>query len=384
MIDPLLPQQIAGLYGRDGSVFATHILRSFQPKVLIIIYSTALLLGLIIWTAASGDLLGASEHPWAFALFGDNPGKPKSVRLPLFLDPVGIVLILTALSVPLLCAQQVVGINKFNEMNERNMQYRVSSLDLAKLNQLVRKTNRAFSFVGSRWVSLGILMMSCWNAVIFKNNIDKYGLLSSWNPSRLTDDDWRKVAYNGWWANDQSNRALSTAVVVIGTYLTYHVTKQLAMGIIFAVFAGRALKRGFGVAPNLELNTDGYHGLRDLRYFMQWTYVATTLDFFMMMGILVVWLPFNVLTVFMLLVVVATNVLTVLYPTSVAIGGALLEKKHFVRMLANSSTGDELEKQVTRVWAAPSIPFRLRSALSVITIYLLLPTLLALVSALLK
>lgn len=384
MIDPLTPQQIAGVYGRSNSIFARRVLLGLQPKVFIVWYSVVLFAGLLVWTAIGGVLLGDDKVPWALGLFGENPGRPQQVRLPLFLDPVGMVVIVTALAIPLFCAEQVAAIAAFNAMNERNMTYRLKRLDDRRINNLVRLSNKWFSLVGSRTISGLILVASVFNSYTFITFTNRIGFLQSWNPSLLSDAEWRRLVYRGWWANPDTHPAFALALILIGAYFFYHVTKQLAMGFIFAVYAGLALKHDFGVAPNLALNTDGYHGLRSLRYFMQWTYVVTILDFLMMIGILVVWLPFSQVTVFLLLLVVATNVLTVLYPTSVAVGGSLLEKRMYVQHLSSTAPTSELDRLVERTWNVPHLPFRVRGTLGVVTLYLLIPIILALVSALLQ
>ncbi|MCA1604015.1 MAG: hypothetical protein LC775_00680, partial [Acidobacteria bacterium] len=352
-----------------------------------VLYSTVLFTGLLIWAGNSGVLLGSGRSPWAFSLFFKAPSTSlNQVSLPLLFDPVGVVVLLTALATPLFCAPQVAAISVFNQMIEANIGYRISSLKVANINALVKKVNRAFSILGTRSVSLAIMLLSIFSSCEFYKFIQKDGLLQSWNPSSLADSQWRTLVYGGWWANADTHTAFAALLVLAGAYTLYHVTKQLTMGMIFSVYGRRALTKGFGVAPNLKLNTDGYHGLRKLRYFMQWTYAATLLYFLMAIGILVVWLPFGQLTVFLVSLIMATNVLTVFYPTWLAANGSLLEKKSYIKHLSERAdlSDKELDELVDRVWTTPHLPFRLRGTLSAVTLYLLIPILLAVVSALLN
>lgn len=387
LIDPLKPEQMGGLYGRTGSITAKLITARLAPKSWIIAYSVILFVLFLVWASVSGVLLGPDQVPWAFSLFFEKPTSSiKQVRLPVLLDPVGIILIVTALATPLFCAHQVKALSVFNSMNESNVGYRAIHLPAAELNVLVAKVNKAFRILGTRITSLVVALISIINSYLACTFIQDNGILKSWNPTSLSDSNWQLVASAGWWAGRQDRPEFAYFLVATGAYFLYHVTKQLTMGVIFSIYARRALTKGFGVSPNLKLNTDGYYGLRRLRYFMQWTYAATIVDFLMTVGVFVVWLPFMQLTVFIVLLVMATNILTVLYPTSVAIGGTLLEKRTYVTRLSDLSslTNKERDELVDKVWMVPHLPFRLRSTLSVVTLYLLIPIALAIVSAILK
>jgi len=386
MLDSLSPENIGGLYGRSGSLTKRLFLRRLGRKGWILLYSTVLFIVLLIWAARSHVLLGTGDAPWAFSLYAKAPSVPDKVHLAMLFDPVALLVLFITFATPFFCVQQVIAISAFNSMNEANIRHRRASLKIAELNALVRKVNKAFFIIGTRTMSIVILLLSFLGSYELNYFIRKNGVLQSWNPSRLPDAKWRSIVYDGWWANAESHIGFAVALVIFGTYLLYHVAKQLAMGLIFSIYARRALDKGFGVAPNLSVNIDGYYGLRKLRYFMQWTYVATLLDFFTMLGIIAVWLPFDQFTIFMILLIMATNVLTVLYPTTVAIGGSILEKTSYVKYLTglNHNSRKERDELVEKSWTVANLPFRLRSTLTGVTLYFLVPVVLAIVAALLK
>lgn len=382
---PLKPSEIAGLYGRAGSVTSKFLFPTQRAKVRIAVISLLGLATLVALAIAFGVLVGTQANEWAFGIYRSHIKRPTSVRLPLLLDPVGLVVVIAACATPLLCALQVGSIEQFTTRNLESMTYRARELDVSELDRWAKRANRGFTMVGSRFVSLVILVVSAIESVLMCRYIDRHGVLSSWNPSSYSDAKWRHLVFIGWWANPTKHPFFAIVLIGLGTYLIYHLTKQLVMGSIFAVYVRGVLSHNFGVAPNLTVNTDGYYGLRWLRYFMQGTYAACLLDYVLTIGILAVWLPFNYVAVTFIVVVVVTNVTTVLYPTSLAIGGSLLEKRTYVNHLV--SLGGDVEardKAIERVWSIPVLPFRLRSTLSAVSLYFIVPALLAVVSTLIK
>jgi hypothetical protein len=175
-------------------------------------------------------------------------------------------------------------------------------------------------------------------------------------------------------------------LICAATYFFYHLYKQLFMGAVFVVYVRRSLRKEFGVAPNLAFDCDGFNGLRPLRYFIMWTWGSTVADFFLTLAVLVVWLPFGLFTVYVEVVLTLLDIFFALYPVALAVGGIILERKRFVQDIQRSPTLSD-EKKATRiagVWATSPLPFRLRSVFSVLVIYLILPAVLAVLSAVLK
>lgn len=384
MIEPLRPEAMAGTYGRQGSLVA-RLVPKLAVKTRIVVVMLAFVAFVLVWCAIDGTLLPTADRPWALGLY-PAPQDVERVSLPILIDPVGLLLLVAAVAAPFFCYKQVDAIRAFNPMNERNMAYRLHSLDLAAINGYADRANRLFTLVGSRWVSAGIFVVSAVSVVLLYAEVNRNGVLTDWNPSNLSTTEWRTMVRDGWWANWADHTVGALALIGLGIYLLYFAFKQLAMGAIFAYFVSRSLKKRYGVAPDLTANLDGYHGLRPLRYFMQWTYVATLTDFVTVLGLVLVWLPFNQLSVFLTLAVMTTNVFFVLYPTVKAVGGSIVEKKAFVAHIQSQPglTAEQKKAEIDRVWTVPHLPFRLRSTLSVLTVYLLLPVILALVSTILK
>jgi hypothetical protein len=74
-----------------------------------------------------------------------------------------------------------------------------------------------------------------------------------------------------------------------------------------------------------------------------------------------------------------------MYPSYLAAGSVVSEKKTFVVHLLTNSERSETERDamIERVWSTPNLPFRVRSTLSAATLYFLIPLILAVVSAIL-
>jgi hypothetical protein len=248
-----------------------------------------------------------------------------------------------------------------------------------------RRPTGSSALIGRRIFSFGLLLVSAGLAIGLYALVCAQGTLRSWNGSTASGKDWGRVVYSGWWANFHERPWCGVIVMALGTYMVYFLNKQILMGAVFAFFAGSALRKNFGVAPNLRLNTDGYWGLRPLRQFMQWTYIFTMSHFLLTIGFFAVWLPFTEWTVLVILLVMLVNLIVVLYPSSVAMRAAIEAKKTFVAQFADKQSLDAAEQElVQRTWSLPNLPFNLRSAFSAATLYVLVPIVLALVSGLIK
>jgi hypothetical protein len=384
MIEPLTPESMAGIYGRPGSL-AARLAPKLAVKTKIVVIMLVLLAFVVVWCAIDGALLPPPDTPSIFGLYTATQDFQR-VSLPLLNDPVGLLFVVAAVAAPFFCLKQVDAIRVFNPMNERNMAYRLHSLDLDTINEYVARANRLFRLVGTRWVSAGFFVGATGCVCLLYSQVHKTGLLPDWNPSNLSTAEWRIRVRDGWWANWDEHTVCALALIGLGIYMLYFAFKQLAMGAIFAHFVSRSLKVKYGVAPDLSMNRDGYYGLRPLRYFMQWTYVVAVTDFVTVLGLVAVWLPFDQLSVFLTLTVMTTNVFFVLYPTVKAAGGTIVEKNAYVAHIQSlpGLTTDQKMTEVERIWAVPHLPFRLRSTLSALTVYLLLPVLLGLVSTIIQ
>jgi len=137
----------------------------------------------------------------------------------------------------------------------------------------------------------------------------------------------------------------------------------------------------------MTANTDGYWGLSPVRRFMLATYSSAIGHTIMVVGILVIWLPFNAFTIVMVTAVTIINSTEVIYPTIVGHVGAHEEKRLFVKNILGDDecptpTKDEVA-QIGAVWDRPVLPIRVRSTLTTVTVSLLFPFFLAVVSRLL-
>lgn len=382
-LERLEPEKTSGLLGRwaydDSLDSAASILRRIKPRSRFVLIGLAVAILFLILASFGHCLTNPNGVRTTIGLIL-NPGPaPAVISLPLLQDPVGIVAIAMTLLTPVLFAEQVSAIQVFNQTNERNIAYRVLSLDCAHINDEVRRVNKHFSAIGGRGSSTGFLAASAVfsSAIIYL--INKWGLFPSWNKTDLTAEVWRRRVYAGWWANPHSHLPLAIVLWLLGCYFFYFVLKQVTMGAFFAVYIKRISHLRFGVSPNMSANTDGFWGLRPMRRFMVATYSSTVCHTAIVLGILVVWLPFNAFTVFILAMTITINALVVIYPSVVGSAGARDEKMRFAEHhLADAQTPTDAEATlVDQIWSRPNLPFRARSALTAVMIYLVFPLLLA-------
>jgi hypothetical protein len=286
---------------------------------------------------------------------------------------------------PILFADQVSAIGVFNQTNEQNIIYRADKLHHDEINNDVQRANKLFDFIGRGDVSVAVLLVSAAASLGIDYLFHKWGLFSNWNNTELSSRRWASRVYTGWWADPSTHLFLAIALWALGCYFFYFVIKQVYMGAIFVVYLHRVMERQFGVSPNMTANIDGFWGLSAMRRFMMATYSSSLGHTIMIVGILIVWLPFNEFTLLMIAVVTIINSTVVIYPTSVGHVGARAEKMLFVNHIllgAGSPTAAEAEL-VERVWNRPLLPFRVRSSMTTVTVSLLFPFLLVVVSRLL-
>jgi hypothetical protein len=385
IIDRLEPGQIAGIFGRPSSLVSISALSRLAPKARAALASLTVLgvaFGLMIYEGALTAKVGLPS-PWSLLLT-----KPKHavqlVSYVLLQDPVGAVVLVLALASPIFCAAQVGYISIFNSMNEGNLSYRASNLDADAINAATAKANCRYAIIGNRITSAGLLVVSAAESLLLDVMLRRHGLLQSWNGSTSPAGIWRQRVYDGWWANPDHYPVLAVVLWVVGIYYFYFLQKQLLMGNVFARYVRSIMKYNFGVTPNVRFNTDGWWGLRPLRYFMQWTYLSMLCDFTITLGVFMVWFPFTAWTILIELSVMVINFTVVIYPSMLAQGGAMQEKKLYANYLMNSNRPRaEREAAIDAIWARPNLPFHIRSTLTALTIYLLIPIVLALVSSLL-
>jgi hypothetical protein len=321
--------------------------------------------------------------PTVLQIFVNPINRPAHVSLPLLQDPVGLFAIAMTLATPILCAEQVKGIQEFNPANRQNIAYRAHLLNAAAINGQVSRANAKFRWWGGRWVSAALVLVSLGLSAGIDYLLRRWGLLERWNYTHLHDSYWRREVYQGWWANLSTHTAMGVVFFFLGGYFFYFLIKQLTMGYIFVAYSRRVAKLNFGLSPNMAANMDGYWGLRYLRHLMQTTYGSTLGHFIMVVGILAFWLPFGAFGILMVTLVMIINASVVVYPSIIASTGAVMEKKSYVaHVVASRRPKAVRDTMIDKVWSTPNLPFHLRSTLTAGTVYLLIPLVLALVSTL--
>jgi len=366
------------------------LLGKFRPRNRFLLIGLAWIVVILVVGFLDRALVAPKGIPTVIQVL-INPEKlvipkhgPAKVSLALLQDPIAIIAIVMTLATPILCAEQVRSIKIFNAMNEGNIAYRVRDLDIPKINELVRQANSKFETLNRRNISAWLLAGSLVASAAIDYLLYRWGLFAGWNYTHLDDTAWRKDVYTGWWANFPHRLPMAILFWLLGGYFFYFLTKQLWMGFAFATYARQVMLLGFSVSPNLRTNTDGFWGLRPLRHFMQTTYGSTLGHFTMVLGILVVWLPFSVYTVLAVIAVLVINMLVVIYPSVLASSGAVIEKTRYVAHVAQSDLSQaDRDAAIDKVWTSPNLPFHLRSSLTAATLYLLIPLVLAVVSGLL-
>ena len=390
--EELRPEQISGLLGRwaqedpDSKAF---ILRRIKPRTRFILIGVAAMLLLLVVAFFDHALIAPAGTRTAISLIINPVPKPTRVSLPLLQDPVGLVAVVMTLLAPVLFAVQVSAIREFNSTNKRNIAYRVRDLAPArdKIDREIELANDRFSRIGRRDVSAVILLLSAAASAVIDYLFRKWGLFLDWNKTDLSGSTWKSRVYAGWWANPDSHLVLAIALWALGCYFFYFIMKQIWMGAVFAIYINKVTKCKFGVSPTMTANTDGFWGLSPVRRFMLATYSSALGHTVMVVGILVIWLPFNAFTIVMVTAVTIINSTEVIYPTIVGHVGAHEEKRLFVQHILDNAkcptpTKDEVA-QIGEVWARPVLPIRVRSTLTTVTVSLLFPFFLAVVSRLL-
>lgn len=351
---------------------------------------------LLISLAASVTLLGladvggalvspaGADRQWALNYHLVDSAEPGAISLSLFQDPAGLIVLAVVLVTPVFCCQQVRAIGDFVPMNERNGgAARLTEERVRRLNKLVERTNDQFAVLGRRDVSAAIAVAMAAGACGLYAFINTHGLMQTWNVTALPDEVWRSEVYAGWWANRHTHPELALGLCAVGTYAFYFLAKQLAMGVVFAVYLRRSAALGFGVTPNMTFDSDGFWGLRTLRQFMLWTYGSALSHMAGLLVLFTVWLPAAPWMLFMVVGVTVLDMLVIVYPSSIGYHSALKAKQDYVRALYESTRPyAERDAEIAKVWSSPVLPVATRRAMTGITLYLLVPAVLSLVPGL--
>jgi hypothetical protein len=372
----LQPEQISGLLGRWHG---TSIPMRMKPRTRFVLIGLGAAVVLLILAYLDRGLTNPKGVRTTIGVIVNPASRPAQVSLALLQDPVGLVAVAVTLLTPVLFAEQVTAIQEFNPANEGNIGYRADSLECEQITEQIERANNRFRRIGGGAGSVLVLLLSAACSSVVNYLINRWGLFPSWNKTDLPNDTWARRVYAGWWANPHSHVVLAIGLGCLGWYFFYFVIKQVYMGICFAVYMHEIAQWKFGLCPNLSANTDGFWGMRPARRFMQATYSSALGHTIMVVGVLAVWLPFNAFTVYILALLLAINILVVIYPSAVGYASAYREKIYFVDhilSLHDQPTAADAAL-IERVWGTRTLPFRVGSGLGAVTIYLLFPLLLA-------
>ncbi|MDH6498585.1 hypothetical protein [Streptomyces sp. SAI-149] len=348
--------------------------------LLISLFASMTLLGL----AEAGDVLVAptdgDARPALAYLFSDH-ARPSAVSLPLLQDPAGLIVLAVVFVTPIFYCQQVRAIADFVPMNERNGgAAHLSARQIQQHNRLVARTNRSFTTLGRRGVSVAIMTVVAVGTVLLFAFVNAYGLMETWNSTMLPDAVWRSEVYSGWWANLHTHPELALTLCASGTYAFYFLTKQLAMGVVFTIYLKRSAALGFGVTPNMTFDSDGFRGLRTLRQFMLWTYGSALAHMIGLLALSLVWLPASPWMLFVVVGVMVVDTVVIIYPSSIGYHSALAVKESYVRSLRPTELSSaDRDAAIAQVWSVPVLPVATRKAITGLTLYLLVPAVVALV-----
>lgn len=352
-----------------------------KTKFLLIgLFAAMTLLGL----AEAGGVLVApvdgDPRPALGYLFSDH-ARPSAVSLALLQDPAGLIVLAVVFVTPIFYCQQVRAIADFVPMNERNGgAVHLTTRQIQQHNRLVARTNRSFTRLGRRSVSLAIMTVVAVGTVLLFAFVNEYGLMETWNSTMLPDAVWRSQVYAGWWANLHTHPELALALCASGTYAFYFLTKQLAMGVLFTVYLKRSAALGFGVTPNMTFDSDGFRGLRTLRQFMLWTYGSALAHMVGLLSLSLVWLPASPWMLFVVVGVMVVDTVVIIYPSSIGYHSALAVKESYVRSLQPTAVSSaDRDAAIAQVWSVPVLPVATRRAITGLTLYLLVPAVVALV-----
>ncbi|MFF1452185.1 hypothetical protein ACFVYF_29220 [Streptomyces sp. NPDC058274] len=351
-------------------------------KTKILLVSLAFSVTLLGLAQADG-VLGApagTEKRWALDYLFSDHTELSGVSLTLLQDVAGLVVLAVVFITPVFCCQQVQAIADFVSMNERNRgAHQLTPRQILRLNRLISRANSWFRVLGLKTVSAGIMVAMAIGTTSLYAFVNTHGLLETWNPTELPDPVWRSEVYAGWWANWHTHPRLAVALCTAGTYAFYFLAKQLIMGVVFTVYLYRSEALGFGVTPDMEFDSDGFHGLRPLRQFMLWTYGSALAHMTGLLILFTVWLPAASWMVFIVLGVMVVDMFVIVYPSSIGYHSALTVKKDYVKELHQRLPRDECDAAIAQVWADPVLPVTTRKAMTGITLYLLVPAIPALI-----
>lgn len=313
----------------------SHSLRG-TPKIHLayLAIGVALVAVIIIVTGITGNLL-PSGHPAVAALF-ERGTLSRALATHLMTDPLGLVIMVTCVVTPVMFALQLESIRSYLGMNRRNAWLITTNETREMVVEFVDRANRRFARLGSRRVSLLVLMAAVGLTAMSLWYLDQAGVYKS----QIIDLVFPRLAphfghlsYATWWAGWQNDEAGTVTLGLLGVFMIYSLIKQLGVGLVFTMFAVQAHRSGFTPSPYPLFNIDGHNGLRELRAFILRTYISTSFHLVAYFAVFVVAVPLDLTTMVLAVIVTLTPVPVVYVPTWLARKGIRLSADRWVCLL---------------------------------------------------
>jgi hypothetical protein len=391
-----------------------------------------------LWTAESRYIFRALLHwPWGLALVTSvaiyellNHGisfaeylflrtdyASDDLRLPIYHDPFGIVILMTFLITPVLFGYQVEYIKGY--LSQPHWAYKQQALGSHRLDilALIAGANKAFRRLGSIWATLGLLLASG-GVTYLAYYIGVLGtkIFEPWIPSYLSTSERAHVSSSladNWWGapKNTGSMIIFTAICVYGFYCLF---MQWAVGVLFLRYASQIDRLGY--APSVSrLNVDGYHGVHNIRGFLLVTYLSTLLHWLALLSLTLGWLPRRSVSVAVTALALVLTVFVIFLPTTLLRSSVAKSKRNLLGSiaaqidqvairadhstarlqrteaeLANINTfgpGSEyqsaLRAEIETIRRIPDFTYRLREAFGVFVLTIAIPVLLSALQALL-
>jgi hypothetical protein len=341
-------------------------------------------LALSVWTILVGQAI--KSGPWVMGVVFSHEKVPVHPELAFFEDPFGLFVVLISLAAPYFYAHQCELIGKFVPDCIGNGALDLMSvptfdgenLSKTEIRRRLRRelawANRRFQALGSRVVSMvvGVIaviigFLVTW--LLYTSGIFSSQLLVSQSKVHRTQPLMPHLFYDTWWARITEPDGLGAAFSLLICVMTYFVLKQVSMGVVFVLFLKRARSIRFNMTPRMLTNTDGAHGLRNVRRLGSITFFATMFNVLAVAFTFTFVLPVSRYSAIPYLAVIVVPLLILLYPVLLASRGGFDSKVRWIR-----KNEDRLPREaLSSVWDWNNVPFRVSDVISALLIYLILP-----------
>lgn len=328
---------------------------------------------LVTVTAIDGTLLPIDATAVEVALSKGRFTIPGTLNFPMLHDITGLAAMIGAFITPYIVYRQIEVMEALVTVHGSNINHRQPLIDWADIEEASARANEGFRRIGSAAVSWTILAIAGWLSFLLLRYVQAHGPLTAVRPAGVNPDVWYLAVHGGWWANARVHPSGALLLFVAGVILFYYLVKQLLMGLVFTNWVKQITAADFGVFPNLNLNNDGYWGMRNMRSLFQWTYASALLNLSLSLLVAALWLPVGVFTVSISVFIIAADGLFIVFPTLATLRAVVAERKAYVAHLWEGS-GQAVSREIDEIWQRPMLPFRLRESFAAVSVYFLMPT----------